>query len=173
MFYKIRNSCNCLICFGVSYGDNCSLFDACICNPITKEYVALPKLEEGFTRNGRVMSGFGYLSLSDEYKVIRIYNEPEKPNVGLVDVYTLGSGRGWRNVGEFNREIVLFASRHGTFVNGAIYWINANGVIVVFDLVDENFLTKLEFLTFGYLRGKMVIVMRIPFGGKRQVLCVL
>lgn len=139
MFYKIHNSCNGLIYLGVSHDNNYSMFDACICNPITKEYVVLPKLEERYTRNGRVMSGFDYIPLTNEYKVIRIYNEPEKPDVGLVEVYTLGSGNGWRNVGEFNHEIVLFARRHGTFVNGAIYWINANGVIVVFDLVDENF----------------------------------
>lgn len=76
---------------------------SCICNPVTREYVMLPTPETSYGVNEHihVSSGFGYVSLTNEYKVVELY-KLWRDNASLkVAVYTLGSGKGWRCVGRF------------------------------------------------------------------------
>ncbi|XP_026419941.1 F-box/kelch-repeat protein At3g06240-like [Papaver somniferum] len=127
--YTFVGSCNGLICL-----HNIGVF--IIWNPITKEYAVL----SGFTLKC-VYYGFGYLASTNEYKVVRI-NDPESnsPDTLEMEVYTLGSGNGWRNVGKLNCR--TSSARIGVLANGALHWI-ARGKkrrIMSFDLVDEKIL---------------------------------
>ncbi|OVA09222.1 F-box domain [Macleaya cordata] len=142
-------SCNGLIC--LSEHTTSGIEDPVyICNPITREYINLPiykdlslrKRRRGFSCNlfskGRMVSGFGYNLSTNEYKVVRIYYYSS--NVGLVQVYTLGSGSGWRNLGEITYSFLdTFPHTPGVFVNGALHWQEEIGKIVAFDLADEKF----------------------------------
>ncbi|XP_026420752.1 F-box protein DOR-like [Papaver somniferum] len=130
-------SCNGLICL-----DRHPFLGAqphCICNPITKEYIVLPEIKTGYCDPSwsiEFTSGFGYVSSTNEYKVVGIYRSEPRPME--VYVYTLGSGNGWRNVdSQFSCTIHW---DQGAFVNGAIYWMcNELEIILAFDLAEEKF----------------------------------
>lgn len=146
--YGIIGSVNGLICLNAC--NDHTLFDyqpAYICNPVTKEYVIVPKLNRemgGGDVNLRqnfhdVYSGFGYLRSSNEYKVVRL---DRRPNFEGVEVYTLGNGNGWRNVaGEYGIDLSVFSfvNDYGVFANETLHWITLDGKIVAFNLADENF----------------------------------
>ncbi|OVA09219.1 F-box domain [Macleaya cordata] len=141
-FNAIVGSCNGLICFPISPNIKNSIIHdpVYICNPITREYVNLPKFViKNEYANVRIVCGFGYVPSTNEYKVVRIFYGT--PDIGLVQVYTLGSGHGWRNKGE-----ISYSFRHtwplspGMLANGALHWLLNNELkIVAFDLADEEF----------------------------------
>ncbi|XP_026382497.1 putative F-box protein At1g46840 [Papaver somniferum] len=84
---------NGLVCFSVPH--HCINDPVYITNPISGEYVNLPRLHP---KRGLVISGFGYLRSSNEYKVVRIFYPDKEKNsysnnnagVGWVQIYTLG-----------------------------------------------------------------------------------
>ncbi|OVA18906.1 F-box domain [Macleaya cordata] len=132
-------SCNGLLCLGVKR-HRVSYDPAYICNPITREYVNLPKLIAKHV-DDQIVSGFGYHPKTNEYKVVRIYYDADQPSVGQVQVYTLGGGTGWRNKGETKYKLRhSFEEPHGILANGALHWLVEKGLkIVSFDLADEEF----------------------------------
>ncbi|KAI3921888.1 hypothetical protein MKX01_005577 [Papaver californicum] len=65
-----------------------------------------------------------------------ILNTYKKEREGHVEVYTLGSGCGWRGKGTIS--MTLCRDMAGTYANDAIYWI-AEKDVVAFDLVEEDF----------------------------------
>ncbi|MCL7040154.1 hypothetical protein MKW94_017021 [Papaver nudicaule] len=140
-------SCNGLICLG-RYHDtvNDPIY---ICNPVTGEYTYLPKLNVP-ARSGRgtthLARGFGYVRSTNEYKVVRIFFDGFLVT-GQVQVYTLGSGCGWRN-----KKNIRFPwggyDMPGIFANEVIYWLEPHSDIYAFepqsdiyafDLVTEEF----------------------------------
>ncbi|XP_026431003.1 F-box/kelch-repeat protein At3g06240-like [Papaver somniferum] len=129
--YTYVGSFNGLICLrGV--GEN-----ICIYNPMTKEYVFLPHHKIDFNRIDQRWSGFGYLPSTNEYKVVLMYKVPK---FVVVMVYTLGSGKGWRTIGEFKLKSDYVFRGNGVFANGALYWMHREKrTILVFDLADEMF----------------------------------
>lgn len=129
----ILGSCNGLICFNTRLDNSFYLQPAYICNPITREYIVIPNIERK-----RFLSGFGYIPSTKEYKVVRIYNSKEDPDYGITQVYTLGSGIGWRNSRKMDYNVLSFRQL-GAFANGAIHWVDSRGSIVAFDLIDEEF----------------------------------
>ncbi|XP_026452750.1 F-box/kelch-repeat protein At3g06240-like [Papaver somniferum] len=114
----------------------------CICNPYTKQHVLLPEIKRDwgtdYDQNIYWTSGFGYVSSTNEYKVVRMML-----NTGFynVYVYTVGSGKGWRNIGNFNiGSSVYLYPQPGVFANGALDWLDMElHMIVMFDLVEEKF----------------------------------
>ncbi|XP_026378860.1 putative F-box protein At3g52320 [Papaver somniferum] len=95
-------SCNGLICFAEPRRRN--VRDPIhICNPITRECVYLKGFNENiqYKSTWSIHSGFGYSPLTNEYKVVRIlcYDSRDHGAIGQIQVYTLGSGDGWRNKG--------------------------------------------------------------------------
>ncbi|XP_026394209.1 putative F-box protein At1g46984 [Papaver somniferum] len=111
---------------------------ACIFNPITQEYCFLPDKNHWCLY---LSVGFGYLPSTDEYKIVSIYGCDL--NFVLVEVYTVGSGNGWRFIGKFNFSLYSRFGEVGVFANGALYWRD-RGKIVVFDLANEKFLENLS-----------------------------
>ncbi|KAI3993527.1 hypothetical protein MKX01_002540 [Papaver californicum] len=89
-----------------------------ICNPMTGEYVNLPK----HTLSPATMIYY------DKYKC---------PGEGEVQVYTIGSGCGWRTIGTTSHHL-CFPQQIGIFADGALHWLEKQN-IVAFSLVDEEF----------------------------------
>ncbi|XP_026419059.1 uncharacterized protein LOC113314954 [Papaver somniferum] len=92
----------------------------------------LPKLE----REVQVMCGFGYIPSTNVYKVVRMYELSDKHV--QVEVYTLGSGQGWRDIGQLEHAVRCYLLP-GVFANGAVHWLNTEQTIFSFDLADEKF----------------------------------
>ncbi|XP_026459559.1 F-box protein At3g49450-like [Papaver somniferum] len=118
----------------------------CICNPITREHIILPKIQFCDTNRAMWSSGFGYVSSTNEYKVVGIRVSPLMTTITEVHIYTLGSGNGWRNLGKFDIDFGQNCLKQGVFANGALYWIGGKnlGMIITFDLADEHFCKHLS-----------------------------
>ncbi|XP_026420590.1 F-box protein At3g07870-like [Papaver somniferum] len=127
--FRFVGSCNRLICLVDIFSYPSSVL---ICNPITREYVILPKINT-------YSIGFGYVSSTNHYKVVGIC--VSKTGFVEVYIYTLGSGNGWRNLGKLNFEFnILNQHEAGIFANGALYWIDSKlKMIITFDLAKEQF----------------------------------
>ncbi|XP_026460382.1 F-box protein At3g07870-like [Papaver somniferum] len=140
VFYDVVGSFNGLVCI---YGrqDHEIYGPACICNPITRESVILPKCKNPTNlRWNHLFDGFGYLPSTDEYKVARMYALlGETKNSVEVEIYTLDSGTGWRNLGMFDYNLEISHGVHGASANGALYWIDMEERVVAFDLAEERF----------------------------------
>lgn len=133
--YAIVGSCNGLICL-FNHDDT-----IVISNPIIGENVMLPKITPHAHRDKNLFSGymycgFGYLPKTDKYKVVRLYTLLEESKFLEVEVYTLGSGSGWRKMGKLEHS--GYVGHKGIFAHGAIYWLFSS-TIVAFDLADEKF----------------------------------
>ncbi|XP_026421636.1 F-box protein At1g52495-like [Papaver somniferum] len=131
----VMGSCNGLICLAEG-------LSVCICNPIVREYVMLPEISrdscDDVERYYDGKCSFGYVSSTNEYKVVGMY---ESKTSVEVHIYTLGSGNGWRNLGKFTFKFDIYTWHvAGIFVNGALYWLSDKlEKIIVFDLVEEKF----------------------------------
>ncbi|XP_026442092.1 F-box/kelch-repeat protein At3g06240-like [Papaver somniferum] len=147
--YIIIGSFNGLICL---YETQSYMHDAggpaIIFNPVTKEYVFLPNFvtfPESLRsiRHIHEACGFGYLASTNEYKVVRFYKVREAPKSIEVEVYTVGSAKGWRHVGKFDlgfRFETHPRQIHGVFLNECLHWRNCvGGMVLVFDLAQEKF----------------------------------
>ncbi|XP_026396421.1 uncharacterized protein LOC113291056 [Papaver somniferum] len=142
-YYSLTGSCNGLVClYGCPDDETVSYEPALyICNPITRECVSRPEFEKKSGRGQGLLTGFGYVSKTNEYKVIRVYNLLEEPNFVHVEVYTLGSGKGWRKTGgKFKENLDSFVSIRAVFVNVLEFlcWQLKDGRVLAFDLSCET-----------------------------------
>ncbi|XP_026434321.1 uncharacterized protein LOC113331608 [Papaver somniferum] len=111
-----------------------------ICNPITREYVRLPEINK-YSDDAYWTCGYGYAASTNEYKVVAIMSTEFEE----VFVYTLGSGKGWRNLGKFKIGESTYDWELGVFANGALYWKDIElGMITAFDLAEEKFFKKIS-----------------------------
>ncbi|GJZ36356.1 F-box associated domain containing protein [Tanacetum coccineum] len=90
-------SVNGLICLW-QYGPIPKYDNTCICNPITREYVILPRQKFYRMAPAGIVYGFGVSSHTKEYKVIRIFKgnltaATTYPHISEAEVYTLGAGQ--------------------------------------------------------------------------------
>ncbi|KNA17079.1 hypothetical protein SOVF_081860 [Spinacia oleracea] len=137
---SLIGSCNGLVCF---YSLSGYLI---VLNPITHQKTKfMYPLLEGF----RDFSfGFGYVSLNNDFKIVRISESEEKRGIILVHVYSLKTHK-WKQV--YDERIIHGYSLHrkptlsGVLVNETLYWImyekgriEKQGVLG-FDLVQERF----------------------------------
>ncbi|OVA13637.1 F-box domain [Macleaya cordata] len=147
--YALVGSCNGLIYFTLKQPYNDPFY---ICNPITREYVILPRFNNsnlivGGYPKGCMVWGFGYLPSTNEYKVVRIhlYTNPYQPSGWYkhdeidAQVYTLGSGSGWRKI-KYSSPLPIckLLAPWGVLANGALYWLGSGGKSFTFDLADEE-----------------------------------
>ncbi|XP_026394331.1 uncharacterized protein LOC113289312 isoform X3 [Papaver somniferum] len=95
----IVGSCNGLVCVNLMsrHGFEDPIY---VCNPLTREYIYLDKFNQDCKFQDSMFIGFGYLSQTDEYKVVRIFKGQDL--MAQVQVYTLGDGIGWRDKGELD-----------------------------------------------------------------------
>ncbi|KAL4581432.1 hypothetical protein LXL04_017647 [Taraxacum kok-saghyz] len=118
-----------------------------ICNPITREYMILPRQQ--YYRQGYaiIVYCFGVSSRTHEYKVIRIFQgdippdstSTSRPSFLEAEVNTLGTGQ-WRSLGHVPYWLVGFS---GPFLNGHAHWIvidkNSPEKLCAFDFDKETF----------------------------------
>ncbi|KAI3955806.1 hypothetical protein MKW98_006166 [Papaver atlanticum] len=156
MYDHLVGSCNGLVC-AFQY-HNLVMDPIYIFNPLTREYVYLPQIvvkkedvDPGLIEEepdlivegevdmcNRIACGFGFVRSTNEYKVVRIHYLDEYCEEGNVEVYTLGSGCGWRAIGNTSYEVASMTGGVGIYANDAIYWTSYN-FVVAFDLADEEF----------------------------------
>lgn len=136
-------SCNGLVCVCKTVFNKEVLY---VFNPITREYIHLPEIASPELTSYRV-SGFGFDATSGKYKAVRIvYPMKEKcdESFGLVQVYSLGTGLGWRDKDTIERKFI--ALQPGLFLDKALHWLDYDGEVWAFDLKTEKFrvVTKLH-----------------------------
>ncbi|XP_023748047.1 F-box protein At3g07870 [Lactuca sativa] len=119
-----------------------------ICNPMTREYMILPRPQYYREGTTNIVYCFGVSSLTREYKVIRIFQRgiirlPDSTvtySLSEAEVYTLGTGQ-WRSLGHV--PYWLNGSHTGPFLNGHAHWIIRYQVlpekICAFDFDKETF----------------------------------
>ncbi|GKD06914.1 F-box associated domain containing protein, partial [Tanacetum coccineum] len=97
-----------------------------VCNPITREYVILPRPQ--YTRSIHVINNysFGVDLLTNEHKVIWMFlgTRPRSLPSSLsylleAEVFTFGTGQ-WRRLGHVPHCI---NRSNGLFINGCVHWI--------------------------------------------------
>ncbi|XP_026377835.1 F-box/kelch-repeat protein At3g06240-like [Papaver somniferum] len=105
----------------------------------------LPEINTDYSYVDDVLwtSGFGYVSATAEYKVVRIYKLKNK--FVEVCIYTLGGGNGWRNLGKFDPSFSPSDWEQDVFANGALHWMGDElEIIVTFNLAEEKFCQHLS-----------------------------
>ncbi|XP_058189578.1 F-box protein At3g07870-like [Rhododendron vialii] len=135
-------SVNGLLCF-CDYTNEC-LF---ICNPTVRQYVTVPEPKHKTRYPSMIVYGFGFSSISGQYKLVQIYQKAlSDPALGncsyenLGEVYTLGTGK-WRSIGTvpFGYDLRLYS----VTLNGNIHWLICDMEcpysICAFDIENESF----------------------------------
>ncbi|XP_059442124.1 F-box/kelch-repeat protein At3g06240-like [Corylus avellana] len=125
-------------------------------NPSIRKFVSLPKPDNAGYEGCKWAStgwGFGFDSLENDYKVVKIVNHVEIDGDMKVDshvqVFSLNSGS-WKTIGAVGVPGCRFLNDHrGTqaFTNGAIHWLTIariekevfQNIVVSFDVSNEIF----------------------------------
>jgi F-box interacting protein len=129
--FGVVNSCNGLLCLCCpSFMGN----PLVICNPVTGEFVRLPKATNTPNRLHNldpVGFGFGFHPKTNEYKVIQIWKKFVRHDYRrvfermILDINTLGTPS-WRNV-EVDPQVSNSRLKYPTYLNGVIHWIRFEG----------------------------------------------
>ncbi|KAK9089809.1 hypothetical protein Scep_028891 [Stephania cephalantha] len=146
--FDVSGSCNGFLCLS----DSLLAETIFLYNPFFQEHMELPKTLN--CANHDVVIGFGFVSASNEYKVIRIvyYMEPcdrlrrsVYQQRSQVDLFTLGKDHSWRIVGSAKYRI----HRHSPkiLLNGFLHWVvipyncrpSPSRIILAFDFATEKF----------------------------------
>ncbi|KAF5181485.1 F-box protein [Thalictrum thalictroides] len=158
-FDQTHNNCNVYgICNGlVLFWSSDHIYQVYLWNPFMKNYITIqsPPIPAGFywemeSINGTF--GFGFNEATNQYKVIRFFDESnhllQEFNVDYqlrVSVYTLGIDSSWRTLEETIPYHVTSKPYLAPLVSGALHWLMyktgyANlEFIVSFDMKDEVF----------------------------------
>ncbi|PNY03648.1 hypothetical protein L195_g000055 [Trifolium pratense] len=143
--FGVVNSCNGLLCV-CTCPDNDPIY---VWNPITGEYILTPEPERNPPHySNYVVSGFGFSSKADQYRVMRAFGAVERGDIStiIVQVWTLGS-RKWRTLSELFRwkDFGLKATHSRIFsrapfrqsfcvlyLNGAVHWLATGGSSLIY-----------------------------------------
>ncbi|KAK9091945.1 hypothetical protein Syun_026856 [Stephania yunnanensis] len=143
--FDVVGSCNGFLCLSDSL-----LFETiCIYNPFTYECMLLPKTLH--LAKHEVVIGFGFISKTNEYKVIRVvyYIEEsgkqrrlEPRQQSQVEMLTLGKDSNWRSIGIVRQKIHWFSPK--LLINGVLHWVitpyrRLTRMIIGFDFTTEKF----------------------------------
>nr|XP_023914353.1 F-box protein At1g30790-like [Quercus suber]POF08269.1 f-box protein [Quercus suber] len=143
-------------CLSVRYSINGLIFlsdddDFYVCNPSTGEFVTLPRFIHHpcpdtvtFMKRSIYETGFGYSPLTDQYKVIIIFQDfCEKKPVSKVKVAVGISSNSWRIIDDFPQYKYL-GGRGTVCLNGTIYLMGFCDhrthlvEVLAFDVADET-----------------------------------
>jgi F-box interacting protein len=133
--FGIVNSCNGLLCV-CNCPNNNPIY---VWNPITGEYILIPKPERSGYYPDSVVLGFGFSSKANQYGVMRAFHAVVKGDISTITVQVciLGS-RKWRTLGELFRwkDFGLKQTQNRVFsqgsyrqsfcvlyLNGAVHWL--------------------------------------------------
>ncbi|XP_071705140.1 F-box/kelch-repeat protein At3g06240-like [Rutidosis leptorrhynchoides] len=154
-FFTIFGSCNGLVlvsfrvkgCMNPDSGGY--LFKLLVLNPITREFIQLPDFGRykliNVIRKHNISYGFGYDSLTDEYKLVTIAWRHDLSSDSMhIRVFSLTSNNTYARVTESLKDYRYIVNSPGVFVNGFLHWFakkrsDGLGVILAFNLASENF----------------------------------
>ncbi|PWA90773.1 F-box associated domain, type 1 [Artemisia annua] len=144
-----------------------------ICNPITREYMILPRQQYYREGYATIVYGFGVSLRTNDYKVIRTFEgdippdqtSRSRPSLLEAEVYTLGTGQ-WRSLGHIPYWLCGY---FGPFLNGHVHWIvvdkDSPEELCAFDFDSETFKlfpsppseaieeSQIHFVSLGVLNG--------------------
>ena len=132
---KIRSSCNGLLCCQ-SVGDNVYY----ICNPVTKEWTMLPKPNLYHGAEAAIVLVFEPqpLNFNESYELVCAVSFPDHPVV-YFEMYSSRSSS-WRLCDTICYELdSLELHNGGYYMKGVVYWESSSGVILAFDLKNEQY----------------------------------
>ncbi|XP_073309593.1 F-box/kelch-repeat protein At3g06240-like [Primulina huaijiensis] len=145
----ISGSVNGILCL---LGEESKLYDVLyLCNPITREHIALPRIEGTVEYPDISEYGFGVSRISGQYKVLRNVRRRSQDRQAAPDsttqkyeclVYTVGT-RSWRKI-QPGKPFGHFHSSFSLFLNGNLHGFRnsenySNMLISCFDLETESF----------------------------------
>ncbi|KAF9610631.1 hypothetical protein IFM89_023706 [Coptis chinensis] len=141
-YLEVVGTVNGLVCFS-PYRYAYQPLPYYICNPITRDYLIPPTSPMVDYRP--LGNGFGFDSLHNEYKVIRILRESCWKTTGdmAAEVFTLGSDS-WREI-TTNVPFINFMEPCNVLVNGCLHWVAYVGnhvgkrAILSFNVETEQF----------------------------------
>ncbi|XP_028073769.1 F-box protein CPR1-like [Camellia sinensis] len=148
--FGIVGSCNGLIC--ISDDQACYNHEMFLWNPLIRKSVSIPYPNVRFRSHGSFMHslGFGFDSVSNDFKVVRIVH------IGLdcnrvppeVELYTLKTGI-WRNISDKALPYIVVERSRQAYINGVSHWVAHTprfghggifrNLIVSFDMNNEVF----------------------------------
>lgn len=138
---ELVGSCDGLVCLLLHHHHYPSTFS--LLNPITKEYKTLPD-PGSFPPDAKLtLSGFGYVDLADDYKVIKIATDNTGVGESMAKVYS-AKGNSWKTIQAYF-PFRVFPWVKPVYVNGVVHWLCFGGKfppthkIIGFDFVEENF----------------------------------
>ncbi|CAI9090441.1 OLC1v1025216C1 [Oldenlandia corymbosa var. corymbosa] len=147
--FHIVNSCNGFLCLSHPLHNNPLL----VCNPVTGEYLNIPRTYESNERPNHVCCGLGYSERTNQFKIFKIsFGESviaPCPITGkdawlfkVAEVLTLGTST-WRRIGHAPYCGGGYKLTFLTCVGGSIYWLNKYAkkvdLIHSFDFNEEKF----------------------------------
>ncbi|KZV22019.1 hypothetical protein F511_38912 [Dorcoceras hygrometricum] len=121
----------------------CCMYTLYVCNPSIREIMRVP-----YRSGSRLHTvGFGYLPVSNEYKIVHLYYHSYVGNGKMgCEIFSFRSGEdvssgSWRRIGDC--PFSAWTSEYPVCVNGVIYWTLSSGwkdrSILCLDLKREEF----------------------------------
>ncbi|KAL6643224.1 hypothetical protein ACP70R_021405 [Stipagrostis hirtigluma subsp. patula] len=127
-----------------------------VCNPSTGEILALPDTEVPLKMISRplrnlqlpppffvhVSYGLGYCEMRKEYKVVRLFCDPETegwPASTSCEVFVLDRPAYWRPTAKHPPLCVVTEEKPAVFLNGYLHFLCRDGGIIAFNISDETF----------------------------------
>ncbi|KAJ4829568.1 hypothetical protein Tsubulata_021957, partial [Turnera subulata] len=125
-------SCNGLVCISLDR----KLNDVVLWNPTTGVFKQLPKPEDTSYYCGCPAYGFGYDSVSDDYKIFSFSVLASGSDETKTQIFSL-KANSWKKISN-EKESVDVGGHKGLFLNGALHWFSGCREIVAFDLEKEE-----------------------------------
>ncbi|XP_062016240.1 F-box protein CPR1-like [Rosa rugosa] len=127
-------------CRGLMFANFCGqgIVARYIWNPSTGFFKKLP--DPGVKDEFLVFSGFGYISATDDYKILIANSKREKGEKPRIRIFSSKSNS-WKRIQD-SQYSASSTTIMGTLLNEALHWLEMfDDVIVAFDLADEEFRT--------------------------------
>ncbi|GFS45615.1 hypothetical protein Acr_00g0097050 [Actinidia rufa] len=145
-YIDVVGSCNGLICLSdYQFRYNLGIY---LWNPCIRKVVAIQSPNVTLRSHGSFMHalGFGFDSVSNDFKVVRIVHLASVEVPPEVEVYTMKSGC-WKNISDKALRYMVDVHSRQAFVNGAAHWLastltgenNFRNLILLFDMSREVF----------------------------------
>ena len=145
-YIDVVGSCNGLICLSNDrFRYNLRMY---LWNPCIRKVLVIPRPNVRLRSHGSFMHalGFGFDSVSNDFKVVRIVHLASVEVPPEVEVYTLKSGC-WKNISDKALPYMVDIRSGQAYVNGAAHWLahtpteenDFRNLIVFFDMSSEVF----------------------------------
>ncbi|CAN0912740.1 F-box protein CPR1 [Linum grandiflorum] len=141
---KIVGSCNGLVCMNIFKNSYSNQSNMVVWNPATSKLCVAPPPSNIPSDDDRVVYGFGYDSVSNDYKSIKIMMRRSIPGLAEAEVLSWGKRRWTMLESECSsaiEEYGIFIRSNPVTSKGRVNWIDARGslMLLTFKLGKEKF----------------------------------